>query len=106
MLHGIIHSYCIKKRTLESQKKLKKIDCNLKSYLENPTNFIASWFHRPISKLCVSTLLRKLMDFPTNVIFRVSLDLASIRPESPPSRSYSMQLKLEFPVVTDNFQRS
>jgi hypothetical protein len=63
-------------------KRNLKIDYNSKSYLENPTNFTASWFVHPISKLWVSTLFRKLMDFPTNVIFRVSLDLVLIRPES------------------------
>jgi hypothetical protein len=67
---------------LENHKKLKKIDYNLKSYLENPTNFTASWFVRPISKSWVSTLFRKPIDFPTDVIFRVSWDLVSIRPES------------------------
>jgi hypothetical protein len=63
-------------------KKNLKIDYNSKSYLENPTNFTASWFVHPISKLWFSTLFRKPMDFPMNVIVWVSLDLVSIWPES------------------------
>jgi hypothetical protein len=35
-LHGIIHSYCIKKLILKTKRNLK-INPNLKSYLENPS---------------------------------------------------------------------
>jgi hypothetical protein len=68
----------------KAKRNFKKIDYNSKSYLENPTNFTVtgSWFVRPISELWVSILFRKLMDFPTTVIFIVSLHLVSIRPES------------------------
>jgi hypothetical protein len=76
--HDIIHSYCIKKRTLKTKKNLK-FDSNSKSYLENPINFNPSWFLRLVSKFYVSTLFRKLMEFPTTPIFRVTTDLASIK---------------------------
>jgi hypothetical protein len=38
MLHDIIHSCCIKKRTLKTERNLN-IDINSMSYLENPINF-------------------------------------------------------------------
>jgi hypothetical protein len=61
MLHDIIHSYCIKKQTLESQKKLKT-DYNSKSYLDNPTKFTTSWLVRLIcavksDSICIFWLL-------------------------------------------------
>jgi hypothetical protein len=81
MLHDIIHSYFIKKRILKIKRNLK-IDSNSKPYLENPINFSASWFPCLISKFWVSPLFRKLMGFPTTSIFRVSSDLALIKPKS------------------------
>jgi hypothetical protein len=81
MLYDIIHSYCIKKRTLKTKRNFK-IDFDLKSYLENPSIFNTSLFLRPVSKLWVSTLIRKLTKLPTTLLIRVSSDLASIKPKS------------------------
>jgi hypothetical protein len=78
MLHGIIHSYCIKNLILKTKINLK-INFNLKSYLENSSQFNPSWSLRPVLKFWVSTLFRKLMEFPTTSIFRVPSDLASIK---------------------------
>jgi hypothetical protein len=64
---------------LENQKKLK-IDSNSKSYLENPINFNTSWFLCSVSKFWVPTLFRKLMEFPTTSIFRISTDLLQLSP--------------------------
>jgi hypothetical protein len=85
--HGIVHSHCIKKRTLKTKRNLK-IDSNSNSYLDNPINFDPSWFLRLVSKFWVSTIFGNLMEFPMTSIFRVSPDLTSIKPKSH-SRSVS-----------------
>jgi hypothetical protein len=90
---------------LENKKNLK-IDSDSKLYRENPSNFNTSWFFCPVLKFRVSTLFRKLMKFPMTLIFRVSPDLALIRPKIVKSRNYSILLKSEFSAATDNFQRS
>jgi hypothetical protein len=81
MLHGIIHPYCIKKRTLKLKETIKKINSNPRSYLKNPSNFNAPWFLGLVSKFLVFTLFREFMKFPTTLIFRVSFNLVSFRPK-------------------------
>jgi hypothetical protein len=78
ILHGIVHSYCIKNIILKTKRNLK-IDSNSKSYLENLSNFKPSWSIHLISKFWVVTLFRKLMEVSTALIFRVFLDFASIK---------------------------
>jgi hypothetical protein len=46
---GILHSYCIKKRTLKTKRNLKT-DSNSKSYLKNLINFKPSWLLHPVSR--------------------------------------------------------
>jgi predicted DNA-binding protein (MmcQ/YjbR family) len=77
MLHGIIHSYCIKKIILKTKINLK-IDSNLESYLENHSRFKPSWSFHLASKFWVSTLFTKLMEFPMTLISYVSPDFAAI----------------------------
>jgi hypothetical protein len=68
MLH-IIHAFILhEEANLENQINLK-IDSNLKSYLENLSNFNTLWSLRPVVKFWVSTLFRELMEFPMTSTF-------------------------------------
>jgi hypothetical protein len=98
MLHGIVHSYCIKNLFLKTKRNLK-IDSNSKSYLENLSNFKPSWSIHLISQFWVFTLFRNLMEVCTASIFRVFLDFASIKLKfrSQQSTSFSSNKKFQQP---------
>jgi hypothetical protein len=78
MLHGIIHSYCIRKLMLKTKRNLK-INSNSKSYLENPSNLNPLCFLHPVSKFWVFSLPRKHMEFPMTSILRAPSNLAPIK---------------------------